>query len=465
MRFFWIGSHEQFPANLNTNNLTAVTGDAGFISTENLWNNPANWGVYQWGQNFTTAFNRYPVAGDIAMFQGFSVTSLDDDGGGDLDWPTVDGITYCRLPRSECLYGGISTDGKWYDEGTTGGGTTEGGLTAQSGTIRVEAWDGYDQQLIESFDNDPTGYPCGSAQNNGGQRARIGVLMGPGFSGSSGTTPVVGDWYGLSLNCENWASHNTVEMRVPDTRCRTTLGGRTNIDAIQVRKGAYIEFCQGPSSAGCTIGNIYINRRGITFDDWWDGKSSQATSTMTISTVPVLDEDARSNFWVTGPYHDISEKIMSSNITYSQSVISEVVISSSERTGGPKNVPLGMTRVPYKFYADIGSVTLHPQNKETQTVGDQIQGWDEIPNTCSMFSPKWSKYSGWGASTGLSLGNLIMPEDYGSRDGTKYNNSVMLVPNFQGTADANITNLESYSGWILPHVEYTDPDVKLIVIG
>ena len=104
MQFHWIGSHSENPTNLNTNNASAVTGDSTFVSSENLWNNPANWAYAINHNTLTQAWNRYPVAGDIAQFRGFTGAS-------------VDGVEHYSLPLSECLYGGISSDGAWYDEG------------------------------------------------------------------------------------------------------------------------------------------------------------------------------------------------------------------------------------------------------------------------------------------------------------------------------------------------------------
>lgn len=456
MLFFWIGTHGSTASNLNTNDLTAVTGDRRFISKENLWNNPDNWGVHVGGMSdeFSTAWNRFPVGGDIVMFQGFTGAS-------------VDGVTYDSLPRSECLYGGISSDGNWYGDpdgtglGYSDGGTNEAGLTAQGGQVRVDVRNGYDEQLLEQM------------EHNGGRRARLGIMMSPDFS-SSGKSPIVGDWFGLSLNCDQYSSHKTeIRYDASDWDCRTTLGGRTNIDNIHVYGGDYIEFVQCASSVGCTLGDILINRRNINWNSWWDGVGNTADATMTLSTIVFGPSswDARTKFDITGDYVDVSEKVMSSNIIRSNSPIPNVMIYSEERSGGPIGVPLGMVKVPYYFGADIENVEIAPQKKDTATIGnaeypthENVIGYDETPNTCTMFNPRWWVAGATNTNNGgISLGNLTLLESYGERTGTKYNNSVMIVPQFQGTGDGYINNLEIYSGWVLPKVDYTNESSHLII--
>ena len=499
-QFYWVGSQADgatqgnaAPTNLNSNDAAAVTGESTFISKENCWNNPDNWAVAYGGQEhrlFTVpSGHRFPVAGDRAEFKG----SLYCDG----DFPTVDGVTYCYLPRSECLYGGISTDGKWYGISSdfktllTHGGTNAAGLTAQAGAlVTFNTDDTYSKALLHqtfNCDQESIGSSCPGVggtfagqenvpssewqeqwPHNGGNRARIGIMMDPTFS-TGGISPIVGDWHGLSISTNGAGFAREKEHRINNTNCRTTLGGRTYIKHSQVNNGEYVEFLQSSDSAGCTLQNIYLNRGGITFDDWWDGESDTATNTMTFSTVVISpagssDQGGFLKFGITGSFFDTSDKIMSSNIIYSREPMRTVQIKCAERSGGPKNVRMGMVRVPYYFAADIGEIELNPQLLDTTIIGDNVTGLDEVPNTCAWFGPKYSGnlYNWW--PTGFSCGELNMTEEYNGRVGTRLNNSVIIAPTMAGsTADAYINYLSIRSGWLIPYAKNISNDVKLRV--
>jgi len=483
--FYWVGNSGGYPGhtggtstNLNELGTGAGPSDWNYISLNNCYSQFTNWatigsatGGWTGGANdlFLNLATRFPVAGDSAVFTGFT--------------GSIDGANTRRYPMSECLYGGVSGEGL----GQWPGGTNESGLSASyfSGKLtELYIDDYYDQYLFIPTGGEPP------------QRTRFGIDMAREFA-----TPFkVGEWNGLGIAAVTYKSYrrrfnrsqtdyplygvgSTPEAGNFDQLYKTKLYGNVDIDdmfiyrgdSIEIRRNAPEDAAACASAPGVTIDRIYLERdlNPSVWDFYETGEGGAPNNGSSAGSIEFNMIGDSQKFSITGIVKDTSEKSWGQLFT-SRTAIPTVILGPKERwistnqQQHPSHVGVGYATT--RLDCEVENLTIHPNYGEVS--GPSGDPDDNGPGTNSQI---WLGAERGQSTNGISYGNITLAanNEYWSISGTNYNNDVIIdcAGGFGVDGGTNaagggtIDNLVIQSGWIRPHSGTITDNTHCVVMG